>query len=186
MPITPADEAALTVLLAEYKEAKAEQRDRIRWRDSLVYAAPVALFLAFGAVASGKAPATLLLATPLIGYMLGHGFIDNDVKISAIRRDIRNRIAPSVRGMLADAPTARGLFGWEDEVSPRRVHRTLLRLAANLVAFMALPFAGPVWYATQHGLAGGQAAIVAVELVGLLLLASEFVRYSGLRVARYR
>ncbi|MEP1765537.1 MAG: hypothetical protein ABJJ53_02615 [Sulfitobacter sp.] len=71
--------------LAEFAEVKAEQRDRIKFRDGLFYAA----FAAYG----GLGGYALLPASPVdawiilafVASLLGHLYLENEVKISGIR-----------------------------------------------------------------------------------------------------
>ncbi len=182
-----ADDDVMTVLLAEFKEQKAEQRDRIRWRDGLVHASVVIEVVLAGAVFGGKGPPVLLLVLPLVGFLLGQNYLANDIKIVEIRRDIKTRIAPTLKSMLAESQYAEKLLGWESSLSERRsLRKVASQLIGHLVAFAVLPAGGVLWFAALPAhVTGPQAVLAAVGLLLLVFLSAELVLASGIRPARY-
>ena len=130
--------ASLDLLLGEYKELKAEQRDRMGQRDGMTAATISAQVLAVAAVAAGKAGPELLLALPPIAFALGWIRLATADKVSKIRDYIRGPLRLEAIELVG---TGRVPFGWETHKSPRRTSRKFGQLVSDLVVFVGGPLA---------------------------------------------
>src|SRR5262245_53776903 len=99
------------VYLREYEKLKDEQSARIGFRDNLIYATLVATggVLSFALASPSNVHALLLL--PLADVVIGWTYINNDLKISSIRKYIRSVLIRNIREASRD-PSIR-FFGWE-------------------------------------------------------------------------
>ncbi len=171
--------ASLDLLLGEYKELKAEQRDRMGHRDGMAPAAISAQVLAVAAIAAGKAGPELLLVLPPIAFALGWLRLATADKVSEIRRYIRGSLRLEAIELVG--PESGWVpFGWETRESPRRVSRKFGQLISDLVVFVGGPLAAVVTELALPGtpplmgIPGGLGAILSV------FLASEIIRRSDL------
>ncbi|AUY50279.1 hypothetical protein [Streptomyces sp. CB01881] len=171
---------AVQVLLAEYTSIKDEQKQRIGFRDNLIYATLASLAAVLAAtLQSGGHPERLLLLPP-VTFLLGWTYLINDHKISSIGRYIRGDLAPRLAAVLPGDTT---VFGWEashlrDE---RRTSRKYLQLASNLLVFCLSSATAIVLFWAHDGNAGWLTAASVAEFAGLAVLASQVVRYADLR-----
>jgi hypothetical protein len=129
---TPTD-----ILLAEYEELKAEQRERIKARDHLTYATLAAVAAAVAGAVQTRTHA-LLLGVPVVCAVLGWTRLTIDEKVSAIGRYLREDLGPRL-ATEAGAP----VLGWETVHRGGTAHRRRkqAQLAADLATFVA-PAAG--------------------------------------------
>lgn len=174
--MTPLDQAG--VLLAEYEQVKGEQRERIGFRDNLLYVTLASLAaVGFAAIQSPGRPALLLLVPP-VTFVLGWNYLNADQKVSAIGRYIRTDLGPRLSGLVqADTP----VFGWElaNRADPSRASRKAMWLGVDLVMWVLAPLAaiGIVWAQGWPG-----AALFAVSLVEVgapATLAYQMIRAAG-------
>jgi hypothetical protein len=151
------------LVLAEYKQIKAEQAARIATRDNLIYAVMVAVAGALTISHSAHSRAYLLLV-PAVTCILGWTYLMNDQMITAIGAYIRETL-PAMR--------------WEREHSADRYRRS--RKAGQLAVDLTT-FCGPGAAAlTAYWLAPGGPLLTSVsvlEAIGTGLLAWQFVRYA--------
>src|SRR5215468_8416211 len=124
-------------MLAEYERLKDEQRSRIGFRDSLVYAVLVASAAVVSATAARGSGYLVLL--PPVAALLGWAYLANDVKVTQIGDYVRAELAPALAALMPEA--AGPVFGWEQRSDPRRRHRKRVQLGADLAAFCVLPLA---------------------------------------------
>lgn len=132
------NEQTLQILLEEYRNLKAEQGNRIGFRDNLLY---VTLGL-FGAIASfalsndDNSPAFLVI--PWVCIVMGWTYIVNDEKISAIGRYIRSALEKRISALIGGAANSQPLFGWEVDhrSDSRRISRKYLQLLVDLLTFV--------------------------------------------------
>ena len=127
----------LEIFLKEYEQLKAEQTQRIGFRDNLLY---VTLGV-FGAVVSfalsNPSHYYALLVIPWVCLILGWTYVVNDEKISAIGRYIRHKLVDKVKKQTGytDLET---LFGWEiahrDDKHRRR--RKIQQLIVDEITFV--------------------------------------------------
>ncbi len=167
------------VLVAEYKELKAEQRDRMGLRDGLVYAALGSQAAVVATILAGKAGSELLLALPAVAFVLGMVRLAAADKTAEIRRYIRGPVRQNVVALLGDVPFTP--FGWESHPSPRRAARRLGQLVSDLVVFVAVPAGGLTHLIALPAPMAGLAVAAAVgDLILLVLLAVEILQRADL------
>lgn len=163
--------AGLDLLLAEYRELKAEQRDRMGLRDGMTAGAIGVQAAAVAATASGKVGPLLLLALPPVAFALGWVRLSTAAKVAKIRRYVRGPLRH-------DATRLAGLeftpFGWETYPSSRRTSRRAAQLVSDLVVFVAGPAAAVV---TSLSLTSG-------GLAGLAVLDGALLTFLGVEIAR--
>lgn len=138
----------LDVHLKEYEVLKEEQRNRINYRDNLVYASLVATgSLGVSALTSQANNWQLLLAPYVLG-ILCWAYIINDYKVSHlgqyVRRSLTQRIATSLNSNVDE------LLQWEiyhRKHGLRRFQKTL-QLLMDLFLFV-LPAAAAILYSAK-------------------------------------
>lgn len=144
--MTDATEAQL--LLAEYEQLKSEQRNRIQFRDGLMYTTLASLAATVAATIGLHTAATLLLLPP-VSVLLGWKYLANDAKISAMGAYVRAELAPRL-AELSGAATP--VFGWE--ASHQRIHgrniRMIMQIIVDLIAFCVMPTAGLIIFWTSR------------------------------------
>lgn len=134
MPTTPTD-ALLAVLLAEYTALKAEQLDRMRTRDNLVYATLAAIG-AIGFAAIQAQHYVILLAIPVACAVLGWTRLANDTKVDQIRTYLRDELGPRLHSELTGQPA----LGWEtSSTTSGSPGRKASHLTADLATYVGAP-----------------------------------------------
>lgn len=166
---------ALDLLLAEYKELKAEQRDRMTLRDGMTAGAIGAQAATVAAIASGKVGPLLLLALPPVAFALGWVRLSTAAKVAKIRRYVRGPLRGDATRLVG--PTEFVPFGWETYPSSRRTSRRAARLVADLVVFIAGP---AVAVAAALSLASGPPVVLA----SLVPLDAALLAFLGVEIAR--
>ncbi len=180
------EDPMLKVWLIEYDKLKAEQTQRIGFRDNLLY---VTLSV-FGAVVSfaisNSANYYAFLVLPWVCLILGWTYLVNDEKISAIGRYIRLTLVEKVKEKTGYGDLA-SLFGWEiaHRSDLRRSRRKIEQLiideitfvVSGIIALVAFWVLVPNPVLAIHILGG-------VELILLLVLGWEIVVYADLAKGR--
>lgn len=160
----------LELLLTEYRELKAEQRDRIESRDGLIYTTLAVSAAAVAAVTQTHLP-LLLLTLPPACVLLGWTYLAKDRMITAIGRYIRDEL----RGQLHDV--AGPALGWETDHADdtRRVQRKRIQAGMDLGTFCAPGVAAVVaclvWAFTPLAVVLGAAELAAVAMLAWQILA---------------
>ncbi|MBV2152926.1 hypothetical protein [Kitasatospora sp. SUK 42] len=179
--MTPQEQSvSVQVLLAEYTSLKDEQKQRIGFRDNLIYATLASLAAVLAATLQSDGHPERLLLLPPVTFLLGWTYLVNDHKISAIGQYVRDELAPRV----ADVVEGRHvLFGWEvaHRTDDRRVSRKYLQLAADLLVFCLSSFVAIGLFWAHGGNAGWLIAVSAVEFAGLGVLTYQVVKYADLK-----
>ena len=161
------DEAAVLVL--EYEQLKKEQTTRIGHRDGLVYTTLAAVAAATAAAVSARNLALLLLLPP-VSVLLGWTHLDNDIKVSAMGRYVRESLA----GRLTELSGAsEPVFGWEIALRAnrrRRAHKWM-QLLVNLVMVTLIPFAALMVFWVQQPVQVGLLLVSIAEALLVLTLA---------------
>lgn len=129
----------LSVYLQEYDKLKAEQIQRIGFRDNLLY---VTLGV-FGAVLSFALDkpdrSYALLVLPWVCLVLGWTYLVNDEKVSALGRYIRLELVPKVgKEMQISDTDALSVLGWEiaHRSDARRKRRKIEQLIIDEITFV--------------------------------------------------
>ena len=179
-------DSTLEVLLAEYNCLKAEQAQRIGFRDNLLY---VTLGV-FGAVVSFAVsdPSNYyaLLVIPWVCLILGWTYVVNDEKISSIGRYIRYKLVDKVKEHTGygDLET---LFGWEiaHRSDRHRMRRKIQQLVVDEITFVAsgMIALGAFWFLAANPPVG-VTILSWVELLLLIALGVETFIYADLGEGR--
>ena len=137
-------------VLAEYSALKTEQNVRIAMRDHILYANIGSI----GALCYYSATPEHIqlgwLAISLVSFLLGWTYFSNDVKVTQIRRYIREKLSGRVNE--ADEDTC-PLFGWESYHRERHTvsHAKIYQLLVDLITFVVPGLASAYVYAnTTH------------------------------------
>jgi hypothetical protein len=179
-------DSTLEVLLAEYNCLKAEQAQRIGFRDNLLY---VTLGV-FGAVVSfavsNPSNYYALLVIPWVCLILGWTYVVNDEKISSIGRYIRYKLVDKVKEHTGygDLET---LFGWEiaHRSDRHRMRRKIQQLVVDEITFVAsgMIALGAFWFLAANPPVGVM-ILSWVELLLLIALGVETFIYADLGEGR--
>jgi hypothetical protein len=179
-------DSTLEVLLAEYNCLKAEQAQRIGFRDNLLY---VTLGV-FGAVVSFAVSDAsnyyALLVIPWVCLILGWTYVVNDEKISSIGRYIRYKLVDKVKEHTGygDLET---LFGWEiaHRSDRHRMRRKIQQLIVDEITFVAsgIIALGAFWFLAANPPVG-VTILSWVELLLLIALGVETYIYADLGEGR--
>jgi len=174
-----------SVLLDEYRVLKSEQVSRIGFRDNLLYVAVGALggvaSVALGGIGSGNGPMyEVFLLGPWVTTILGWTYLNNDRKITDIRRYIDG---PWRREMEKTLPPGRAPMQWEIDHRRGAGHdtRKSFQLMIDLVTFVFSGAVALVAYFLKAPAAWPSYVFVALEGAMLVFLAWQF--YSQFRIA---
>lgn len=128
----------LEIYLKEYDALKAEQSQRIGFRDNLLY---VTLGIFGGIVSYAISKETnyyALLVLPWVCLILGWTYLVNDQKISAIGEYVKDKIAAKINNMNEFNSTDKDIFGWETfhKDDKQRKRRKIEQLIIDEVTFV--------------------------------------------------
>jgi hypothetical protein len=180
------EDPILKIWLLEYDKLKAEQSQRIGFRDNLLYVTLGLFGVIIPTAISNPSNYHALLVIPWFCLILGWTYLINDQKITAIGRYIRRTLVDQIKAK-TNHPAPETLFGWEiaHRSDPRRSRRkieqliidqitfVLSGLIALTVFFLLVPKATLAIY-----LLGG------VEFILLLILGWEIIIYADLAKGR--
>jgi hypothetical protein len=171
--------SAIDVHLAEYKELKSEQRERIKARDNFVYLMlTVAAAIGFAASAHVPLQYPTLLLVPLASFILGWTHLMNDWKVSEIGRYLRGDLTATLQRCAGTEDT---VLGWEraNRGSTRRRHRKVMQVVVDLVVFCGSGAAAIFTYCAVNPTMPVIFIVVACgEAVALVVLAAEIVAHA--------
>lgn len=124
---------SLPVYLEEFKALKAEQISRIKERDSYLWVAGGALLTVAAGAFQFRQP-WVLLAVPVICFVIGWVNLANDQKVTAAAREARDHIAPKLAAITGDPD----ILGWETRKNSdgRETERRLMWLTTNVLLFV--------------------------------------------------
>lgn len=171
-----------TVLLDEYRAVKAEQNDRLKTRDALVYATMAVIGVVTYTAITLHLP-DVTLGVPAGVMVLGWLYLGNDRKIAWAREYLRADLRPRLAAEISADPD--DLLRWE--TPPRYWGLTLWRLGGlwhDLALFAVPPAVVLAWWLAVRwdrtwtdplGL-GWIALAVELALVTIAVLASTAVR----------
>jgi hypothetical protein len=174
------DSQLLEILLAEYNVLKAEQGQRIGFRDNIIYVT----LGSFGAILSfaiaDKVNYHALLLIPWVCVILGWTYLVNDDKISAIGRYIRDDLEKKIQTKLG---TDTSLFDWEEahRGDRRRKRRKFEQLVIDLTTFVFSGISALIffWHSVQN-VSVGIGVLSIIELIFLVILGCEILAYADL------
>jgi hypothetical protein len=177
------EDLTLKIWLLEYDKLKAEQTQRIGFRDNLLYVTLGLIAVIIPTAISNPTNCPALLTIPWFTLILGWTYLNNDQKISAIGHHIRHTLTPNIQQKINSQPLV-PLFTWEtahrnDTHRKRRkliqlfidqLTFTLSGLLAILTHFLLSPKAHPALY-----------LLGTIELLLLLALSREITHYADLK-----
>ncbi|MEV7624100.1 hypothetical protein [Actinoplanes sp. NPDC089786] len=175
--MSESDVTASRLLLAEYERLKEEQKVRIGFRDSLIYASLASMAAVITAALTSRGHANLLLLLPPVTTLLGWTYLTNDEKVSAIGRYIREDL-----GRRLAAEVEAEVFGWEaaHRSDPHRRSRKMLQLIVDLGGFCAPALVAIVIFWINGPLRSPFVVVSIAEAVFVCGLAVSIVRYADL------
>ena len=137
------------ILLKEYEALKAEQLERIKTRDNLIYIS-LGVFGAIFSYAMFQIEADrsiALLVLPTLSLVLAWTYIVNDEKISQLGKYIREQLVEEIKNE-AKSDQTNHIFGWESfhRDDDGRIPRKILQTAIDLMAFGLPPAVGIAMY----------------------------------------
>ncbi|MDT0529768.1 hypothetical protein RM555_12295 [Micromonospora sp. DSM 115977] len=168
------------LLLLEYQHLKDEQKNRVTFRDNLVYATLASMAAVVAATLSSKNHADLLLLLPPVSVLLGWTYLVNDEKISAIGSYIREDLAPRLAHLTGGGEP---VFRWEftHRSDHRRRSRKWLQLVVDVSTFCAPPLAAVAIFLTYGSRETVLIATSVVEIAAVGVLAAQIISYADLR-----
>lgn len=176
------EDVEIRIWLAEYDKLKAEQTQRIGFRDNLLY---VTLSI-FGAIVSfavsNESNYYAFLVIPWACLILGWTYLINDEKISAIGRYVRLTLSKQ----LSDKDSRldeKKLFGWEvfHRSDHRRSRRKVEQLIIDEITFVVSGITALVVFWSLVSEPSTFISILSItELLLLIFLACEIVDYADL------
>ncbi|OUC14794.1 MAG: hypothetical protein B0A82_10740 [Alkalinema sp. CACIAM 70d] len=180
------EDPVLKIWLAEYDKLKAEQTQRIGFRDNLLYVTLGLFGVIIPTAISNPANYYALLVIPWISLILGWTYLINDEKISAIGRYIRLTLVDKIKEKVGHNEVE-SLFGWEiaHRDTPYRNRRKIEQLVVDEITFV---LSGIVALITFFLLIPNPAIVLyllgGVELLLLLILGWEIIIYADLAKGR--
>ena len=171
------------LLLVEYERLKDEQKTRIGFRDSLVYATLASMAGVVAATLTPRGDVALLLLLPPVCVVLGWTYLVNDEKVSAIGRYVRVALAPRLAELAgATEDEARAVFGWETahRTDAGRRLRKYSQLVVDLGTFCVPALAALVFFWVVAAHRADLIVVSVVEAVLAVLLAVQIVRHADL------
>jgi hypothetical protein len=180
------EDLLLKVWLLEYDKLKAEQTQRIGFRDNLLYVTLGLFGLILPTAIANSANYYALLVIPWICLILGWTYLINDEKITAIGRYIRLTLVEKVKEKVGPAEIE-ALFGWEiaHRSDSRRSRRKIEQLVIDQLTFVVSGIIALIAFfvlvpnaALPLYLLGG------FELLLLLVLGWEIIVYADLAKGR--
>ncbi|SCG14827.1 hypothetical protein GA0070610_1045 [Micromonospora echinofusca] len=168
------------LLLVEYQHLKDEQKNRVTFRDNLVYATLASMAAVVAATLSSKNHTDLLLLLPPVSVLLGWTYLVNDEKISAIGTYIREDLAPRLGHLTGEEEP---VFRWEltHRSDQRRRTRKLLQLIVDVSTFCGPPLAAVAISLTYGSRETVLVAASIIEIVAVGVLAAQIISYADLR-----
>jgi hypothetical protein len=180
------EDPILKVWLVEYDKLKAEQTQRIGFRDNLLYVTLGLFGIIIPAAVSNSANYYAFLVIPWICLILGWTYLINDEKITAIGRYIRLTLVERIKDKTGH-PEVESLFGWEiaHRSDRRRSRRKIEQLIVDEITFV---LSGIIALITFFLLVSHPALpmyfLGGFELLLLLALGWEIIIYADLAKGR--
>jgi hypothetical protein len=177
----------LEVYLKEYEKLKAEQAQRIGFRDNMLYVTLGVFGGILSFALSAKTNYYALLVIPWVCLILGWTYLVNDEKISAIGRYIRLTLAEKIKEQTDYIGDLESIFGWEiaHRSDQRRKRRKIEQLIVDEITFVLSGVVALLsfWFlVSQPPLAIH--ILWWIELALLLILGVEIVIYADLVTGR--
>lgn len=163
--------------LVEYKQLKSEQVSRIGFRDNLIYAMLAAFGAVFSYAVSTDGTKEALLVIPVISFVIGWTYLNNDAKISHIANYIRDELSKK----LATDPS---IFAWENynKTTKKRKLRKYLQFIVDILTFFGTgAFSLIIFlFSAESAISGLIQAATIFNIVILLILLVSFSVYTNI------
>lgn len=173
-------EQLFSIYLSEYEQLKAEQGQRIGFRDNLLYVTLGLFGAVFSYAVSDPKHAYALLVLPWVSFIMGWTYIMNDEKISTLGTYIRQQLEPQIKQLIQISN--RDLFGWEyGHLNTKwRNQRKIFQLFVNLLTFCLSGLAAlAVFWFKAAPLSLLMQSLIVTGCILLLILAIWLVLYAG-------
>jgi hypothetical protein len=183
---TSENEPILKVWMAEYDKLKAEQTQRIGFRDNLLYVTLGLFGVIIPAAISNPTNYYALLVIPWVCLILGWTYLINDEKISAIGRYIRLTLVEKIKDKTGYTDLE-SLFGWEiaHRSDPRRSRRKIEQLIIDEITFVISGIIALITFFTLVTKAAiGLYIFSSLEAILLVILGWEIIVYADLAKGR--
>jgi hypothetical protein len=180
------EDITLRVWLTEYDKLKAEQTQRIGFRDNLLYVTLGLFGIIIPPAFSNPSNYYALLIIPWICLILGWTYLINDEKISAIGRYIRLTLVENIKGKIGHADVE-SLFGWEivHRSDHRRGRRKIEQLIIDEITFVVSGLISlTIFFLLSSKLTILLWILGAIEVLLLLVLGGEIIIYADLSKGR--
>lgn len=175
-------EKIFQVYLQEYEKLKAEQTQRIGFRDNLIYATLGVFGTIVTFAVSSQTNYNALLIVPWVCLVLGWTYLVNDEKISAIGRYIRLTLVEKIKEQTGHTDVE-SIFGWEiaHRNDTRRKRRKIEQLIVDQITFVISGIVALIafWFVVSKPPLA-ISIIWWIELVLLLILGVEIIIYADL------
>ncbi len=190
----------LQIYIKEYDKLKAEQTQRIGFRDGMIYTTLGAFGALLAFVVTHNLNYHALLIAPWLCVILGWTYLVNDEKISALGRYIRKDLSKKIVAIITESqPTEKNpannqsngnngdyqtLFGWEifHRNDDKRIRRKYEQLIIDEITFV---FSGLTalfyFWLSVDNVPLAIDILCGLELILLLVLAVEIIIYADLK-----
>jgi uncharacterized membrane protein len=175
------EDLTLKIWLLEYDKLKAEQTQRIGFRDNLLYVTLGLLGVIIPTALTTPNNNPALLTIPWFTLILGWTYLINDQKITAIGHYIRHTLTDKIK---TKNPDLDSLFGWEinHRSDPRRSRRKIEQLIIDQITFILSGITALItFFLLTPKPAPGHYILGTIELILLLILATEITLYADLK-----
>ncbi len=180
------EDLTLKIWLLEYDKLKAEQTQRIGFRDNLLYVTLGLLGVIIPTALTTPTNHPALLTIPWFTLILGWTYLINDQKITAIGHYIRLTLVEKIKTN-TNYPDLESLFGWEiaHRSDPRRSRRKIEQLIIDQITFVLSGITALItFFLLVPQPASGLYILGTIELILLLILATEIILYADLAKGR--
>lgn len=177
------EKALMDVYLAEFDKLKAEQIQRIGFRDNMIYVTLVSVGAVVSFATGESSRLYALLIIPWICCVLGWMYLVNDEKISAIGRYIRLELDVRIRGQIGSSDQT-VVLGWEvsHRSDRRRIQRKIVQLLVDELTFCVSGVTAVcAFWLLSPSTTRRTIVLGGVELVFLLVLGYLILRYADLK-----
>jgi len=175
----------IDLYLLEYDKLKAEQIQRIGFRDNMIYVTLVAAGSVGAFALNDSKHLYALLIIPWICLVLGWMYQVNDEKISAIGKYIRITLDKHIREQIDIQDLC--AFGWEVEHrdDDKRKQRKVMQFAVDQITFIGPGISSiAVYWLRVAPKSLTTASVCIIELLFLFILAWQIYSYADLQKGR--
>lgn len=176
------NEILLNVYMNEYSKLKDEQRNRIGFRDNLIYATLIAIGGILSYATADPSNYNAFLVLPILSFVLGWTYLLNDEKITSIGQYVQKNLSVYINNLF-DANDAT-VFSWENvhREERSRIVRKLLQLLANELLFCASGLSSVLFFFYLSTTVSSTMRVIGiVEIIMSIIIGIEIIMYSDIR-----